>query len=65
MKPSKAQARAVLRELADWIADQIATDEPPKTSLRVPKVTATDEERDFARDEMRAMRTPKRKRRAA
>jgi hypothetical protein len=65
LKLTKAQTRAVLRSVADWIADQLGADEQPETSLRIPKVAATEEERDFARDEMRSMRTPKRKRRAA
>jgi hypothetical protein len=63
---TNAEKRAFLRQLADWIADQLDVGEKPVArSLRVPTVTASDEERDFARDEMRSMRTPKRKRRAA
>lgn len=53
--------RASLHTLADWIADQL--EQPESTSRRVAKVIATDEEREFARDEMRSMTTPKRKRR--
>jgi hypothetical protein len=54
--------RASLHALADWIADQ-AERSRTDTTQRIPTVEATDEEREFARDEMRAMMTPKRKRR--
>jgi hypothetical protein len=55
--------RASLHALADWIADQ-AERARTDTAPRVPTVNATEEEREFARDELRAMKTPKRRRRA-
>ncbi len=57
------EVRETLHALADWIADQLEV-APKSSSPRLPKIVATDDEREFAQGEMRAM-TRKRKGRAA
>lgn len=69
MRATHRERRAFLRELADWVADQLdkadASGKGARPALRIPIVKASEDERAFAQDELRAMKTPKRKGRAA
>lgn len=63
---TKAEKRAFLHAIAEWILEQTdASESRAVRSTRIPTVKATEDEREFARGELRAMKTPKRKGRAA
>lgn len=64
-RPDRAALAALaarLDEVRDWIAAELEH-APQRATPRVPRIEATDDERAFAEQELRAMRTPKGRRR--